>query len=94
MPTDSPSSFQPLKIDARGHKCPVPTLKLRRALQTSPCPQIIEILADDPMAQIDIPHFCLRNKLPEPEVCGMAPDDTPSPSPAYWRFVICTNAHG
>jgi tRNA 2-thiouridine synthesizing protein A len=45
-------------LDARGHRCPVPTLKLRRALQSAGC---VTLLADDPMAQIDVPHFCTQN---------------------------------
>lgn len=49
-----------LTLDARGHRCPVPTLKLRRALQSVEC---VTLLADDPMAQIDVPHFCTQNGL-------------------------------
>jgi tRNA 2-thiouridine synthesizing protein A len=41
-------------VDARGHRCPVPTLKLRRALETA---DEVTLLADDPMATIDVPHF-------------------------------------
>jgi tRNA 2-thiouridine synthesizing protein A len=41
-------------VDARGHRCPVPTLKLRRALETA---EEVTLLADDPMARIDVPHF-------------------------------------
>jgi tRNA 2-thiouridine synthesizing protein A len=41
-------------VDARGHRCPVPTLRLRRALETS---DEVTLLADDPMAKIDVPHF-------------------------------------
>lgn len=44
-------------VDARGHQCPVPTLRLRRALQMAEVGQIIRLYADDPMAAIDIPHF-------------------------------------
>jgi tRNA 2-thiouridine synthesizing protein A len=44
-------------IDARGHRCPVPTLKLRRALAGAPAGTRIELRADDPMARIDVPHF-------------------------------------
>ncbi len=47
-----------LLIDARGHRCPVPTLKLRRALENE---AHVTLLADDPMAQIDVPHFCNQN---------------------------------
>ena len=44
-------------VDARGHRCPVPTLKLRKALEQAPQGAIIRLLADDPMARIDVPHF-------------------------------------
>ncbi len=47
-------------IDARGHRCPVPTLKLRRAMETF---ERVTLMADDPMAQIDVPHFCAQNGL-------------------------------
>jgi tRNA 2-thiouridine synthesizing protein A len=46
-----------LTIDARGHRCPVPTLKLRRALEQAAAGSVIELVADDPMARIDVPHF-------------------------------------
>ena len=44
-------------IDARGHRCPVPTLRLRRSMETAPAGSVIRLLADDPMARIDVPHF-------------------------------------
>ncbi|HEY3950779.1 sulfurtransferase TusA family protein [Phenylobacterium sp.] len=44
-------------IDARGHRCPVPTLRLRRALDDAPAGARVRLLADDPMARIDVPHF-------------------------------------
>ena len=44
-------------IDARGHRCPVPTLRLRRALEAAPVGAVIRLMADDPMARIDAPHF-------------------------------------
>jgi tRNA 2-thiouridine synthesizing protein A len=44
-------------VDARGHRCPVPTLRLRRALETAPAGSSVRLLADDPMARIDVPHF-------------------------------------
>jgi tRNA 2-thiouridine synthesizing protein A len=43
-------------VDARGHHCPVPTLRLRRALEAAGG-QVVRLLADDPMARIDVPHF-------------------------------------
>jgi tRNA 2-thiouridine synthesizing protein A len=45
-------------LDARGHHCPVPTLRLRRALDEAAAGDEIRLLADDPMARIDVPHFC------------------------------------
>ena len=55
--TSPPAPLETL-IDARGHRCPVPTLKLRRALESQ---AEVLLLADDPMAQIDVPHFCQQN---------------------------------
>ena len=45
------------EIDARGHRCPVPTLRLRRALESLPAGGRVRLIADDPMARIDVPHF-------------------------------------
>ncbi|MDP1631618.1 MAG: sulfurtransferase TusA family protein [Caulobacter sp.] len=44
-------------VDARGHRCPVPTLRLRRALESAAPGEQVRLLADDPMARIDVPHF-------------------------------------
>ena len=44
-------------VDARGHRCPVPTLRLQRALDQAPAGAAVRLLADDPMAKIDVPHF-------------------------------------
>jgi tRNA 2-thiouridine synthesizing protein A len=44
-------------VDARGHRCPVPTLKLRRALARAPEGARLRLIADDPLARIDVPHF-------------------------------------
>lgn len=44
-------------VDARGHRCPVPTLRLRRALETA---EEVILLADDPLARIDVPHFAAQ----------------------------------
>jgi tRNA 2-thiouridine synthesizing protein A len=52
-----PDSFPEILIDARGHRCPVPTLRLRKALEAAPAGARVRLLADDPMARIDVPHF-------------------------------------
>lgn len=46
-----------LVIDARGHRCPVPTLRLRKALEGMGAGQRVRLLADDPMARVDVPHL-------------------------------------
>lgn len=48
---------EPEIIDARGHRCPVPTLRLRRALQCQPAGARLTLLATDPMARIDAPFL-------------------------------------
>ena len=35
----------------------MPTLKLRRALEAAPAGARLRLLADDPLARIDVPHF-------------------------------------
>jgi tRNA 2-thiouridine synthesizing protein A len=52
-----PMSSDEILIDARGHRCPTPTLKLRRALEHAPAGCRVRLLADDPLARIDVPHF-------------------------------------
>lgn len=48
---------EPVIIDARGHHCPVPTLKLRKAHEAAAPGAELVLLATDPMARIDVPHF-------------------------------------
>jgi len=47
----------PTLVDARGHRCPVPSLKLARALETAAPGETIVLMATDPMARIDVPHM-------------------------------------
>jgi len=46
------------QIDLTGLKCPLPVLKARRAIKDLTAGDILEVLADDPAAQLDFPHFC------------------------------------
>ena len=55
-----PMPCDEILIDARGHRCPVPTLRLRRALEDAPPGARVRLLADDPMARIDVPHFAAQ----------------------------------
>ena len=46
------------ELDAIGLLCPLPVLKTRKRLQPLAPGEVLEVLADDPAAMIDIPHFC------------------------------------
>ncbi|MEM7545661.1 MAG: sulfurtransferase TusA family protein [Pseudomonadota bacterium] len=45
-------------LDARGLLCPLPVLKARKRLQPLKSGDVLEVLADDPAAIVDVPHFC------------------------------------
>jgi len=45
-------------LDALGLLCPLPVLKARKRLSAMQSGQVLRVLADDPAAVIDIPHFC------------------------------------
>lgn len=49
------SGRRPPIVDARGHRCPVPSLRLRKALADQPRGTRLVLLATDPMARIDVP---------------------------------------
>ncbi|GAA0636568.1 sulfurtransferase TusA family protein [Brevundimonas lenta] len=44
-------------VDARGHRCPTPSLKLQKAIHQSGPGERITLLATDPMARIDVPYL-------------------------------------
>ena len=46
------------EVDAVGLKCPLPVLKARKALLCLAPGALLRVVADDPMAEIDMPHFC------------------------------------
>jgi tRNA 2-thiouridine synthesizing protein A len=45
-------------LDLRGLACPLPVLKARKALLGLAPGQRLSLAASDPLAAIDIPHFC------------------------------------
>lgn len=47
-----------LTLDATGLLCPLPVLKIRKRLQALEPGEQLTVLADDPAAIVDIPHFC------------------------------------
>lgn len=48
-------------IDALGLLCPLPVLRLRKRLLALGPGAVVAIVTDDPVAVIDIPHFCAEH---------------------------------
>ena len=46
------------EIDARHLLCPLPVLKLRQRLSALPPGATVALVATDPAAVLDVPHFC------------------------------------
>ena len=53
----------PILIDARGLKCPLPVLKCEKALDALSGEVALEVLADDPVARLDIPLLAQKRGL-------------------------------
>jgi tRNA 2-thiouridine synthesizing protein A len=45
-------------LDLRGLKCPLPAMLAKKALAPLPSGCVVTVLADDPLAVVDIPHMC------------------------------------
>jgi tRNA 2-thiouridine synthesizing protein A len=45
-------------VDARGLYCPIPVLRLARAILRQPSGAVVELLATDPAADADVSAFC------------------------------------
>mgnify|MGYP006266125129 CR=1 FL=1 len=45
-------------LDLRGLKCPLPAMMAKRALARLAPGAALIVLADDPLATVDIPHMC------------------------------------
>ena len=46
------------ELDALGLLCPLPVLKAAKRLRGMAPGTVLRVLADDPAAIVDIPHFC------------------------------------
>lgn len=49
------------EIDVKGLKCPLPVLKARKRLLSLNYGESLKILATDPAAAIDFPHYCAES---------------------------------
>ncbi|WP_460275624.1 sulfurtransferase TusA family protein [Celeribacter sp. ULVN23_4] len=57
MTSDATSDWDE-ELDAIGLICPLPVLKARKRLLSMEAGQVLRLLASDPAAVIDVPHFC------------------------------------
>ena len=48
------------EIDAIGLLCPLPVLRARKKLMAMRPGEVLRVLASDPAAVIDMPHFCAQ----------------------------------
>jgi tRNA 2-thiouridine synthesizing protein A len=48
-------------LDATGLLCPLPVLKARKRLQALAAGETLTVLADDPAAIVDVPHYCAES---------------------------------
>lgn len=48
-------------LDAIGLLCPLPVLKARKRLKSLSGGSVLELLADDPAAIVDVPHYCAES---------------------------------
>ncbi|MEO1536493.1 MAG: sulfurtransferase TusA family protein [Pseudomonadota bacterium] len=46
------------ELDTTGLLCPLPVLKAAKRLRGMQVGAVLKVIADDPAAIIDIPHFC------------------------------------
>lgn len=47
-----------VELDAIGLLCPLPVLRARKRLLGMEAGTVLRVLASDPMAVVDMPHFC------------------------------------
>ena len=51
-----------IEVDARGLYCPLPVLRLARALRAQPAGRVARLLATDPVSVQDVEVFCREQR--------------------------------
>ena len=46
------------RLDVRGYRCPMPVVRMEAALRRLSPGDLLRVIADDPIAAVDIPHAC------------------------------------
>ncbi|MCR8723575.1 sulfurtransferase TusA family protein [Frigidibacter sp. ROC022] len=49
-----------VELDALGLLCPLPVLRAARQLRGMAPGEVLTVLASDPAAEVDMPHFCAQ----------------------------------
>lgn len=50
--------MKPYELDCRGMLCPRPIIELAKAIPSVPIGSLIEVIADDAAAAVDVPAWC------------------------------------
>lgn len=50
--------MEPIVLDCRGQRCPLPVIELAKGIADVPVGGTLRVLADDPAAAVDIPAWC------------------------------------
>lgn len=48
-------------VDTRGFFCPVPIIRVSEALRNLDTGGLVEVIADDPAIEVDLPAWCWSN---------------------------------
>ena len=55
--TTTGTTLDTIPLDLRGLKCPLPVLRVRKALIAAPAGTLLVVQCTDPMAAIDLPNL-------------------------------------
>jgi len=66
-------------LDCKGLSCPMPMLKIKKAIQNLKSGQILEVLGTDPGTKNEVPKFCEKEGH---ELLGIIDE------PGYTRYFI------
>jgi tRNA 2-thiouridine synthesizing protein A len=90
----------PIEVDARGLRCPLPVIRLAAAARDAPARTRIIVLANDPAARHDIPAWCrmrgheLAEMTTMSDPPGADPELADGVCPGYLRFVVLVGPEG
>lgn len=76
-----PAGPAEIEIDATGLVCPLPVLRLAKALRMATPGTRVRLIATDPASQVDVPHFCAQS--------GHALVESGGGEGGFWYVVAC-----